>query len=179
MPRNCEIKLGRWQVCFRPARNAMDQIFTLMQISEKFWEYAKDVFVCFVDLEKAYDRVPRDKLWRELQGYGINGHLLMAITPRCCQPEVCICLSGKHSKSFDVRVGLRHGCVLLPLLFIIYLNWINKLSRTDECVTIGRCKISRLLFVDDLVLLASSESGLQTNKMALLYRGSWLESFGT
>ena len=37
----------------------------------------------------------------------------------------------------------------------------DKLSRTDECVTIGRCKISRLLFADDLVLLASSESGLQ------------------
>ena len=37
----------------------------------------------------------------------------------------------------------------------------DKLSRTDECVTIGRRKISWLLFADDLVLLASSESGLQ------------------
>ena len=37
----------------------------------------------------------------------------------------------------------------------------GKLCRTDECVTIGRCKISRLLFADDLVLLSSSESGLQ------------------
>ena len=37
----------------------------------------------------------------------------------------------------------------------------DKLSRINECVTIGRCKISRLLFADDLVLLASSESGLQ------------------
>ena len=37
----------------------------------------------------------------------------------------------------------------------------GKLSRTDECVTIGRCKINQLLFADDLVLLASSESGLQ------------------
>ena len=35
-----------------------------------------------------------------------------------------------------------------------------KLSRTDECVTI-RCKISRLLFTDDLAMQASSESGLQ------------------
>ena len=37
----------------------------------------------------------------------------------------------------------------------------NKLSRTDECVTIGRCRISRLLFADDLVLPASSKSGFQ------------------
>ena len=37
----------------------------------------------------------------------------------------------------------------------------DKLSQTDECVTIGRCKISWLFFASDLVLLASSESGLQ------------------
>ena len=41
------------------------------------------------------------------------------------------------------------------------MNWMDKLSETNECVTIGRCKISRLLFADDLVLLDSSESGLQ------------------
>ena len=48
-----------------------------------------------------------------------------------------------------------------PLLFIVYLNWIDKCSQTDECVTIGNCKISRLQFADDLVLLCSTESGLQ------------------
>ena len=58
-------------------------------------------------------------------------------------------------------VGFWQGCVLSPLLFSIYMNWMYKLSRTDLCVTIGRCKISRLLFADDLVLLASSESDLQ------------------
>ena len=36
----------------------------------------------------------------------------------------------------------------------------DKLSRTDQCVTIGRCKISRLLFASGLLLLASSESFL-------------------
>ena len=34
-------------------------------------------------------------------------------------------------------------------------------SQADECATIGSCKISRLLFADDLVLLSSTESGLQ------------------
>ena len=41
------------------------------------------------------------------------------------------------------------------------MNWIDKCSQADECATIGNCKISRLLFVDDLVLLSSTESGLQ------------------
>ena len=41
------------------------------------------------------------------------------------------------------------------------INWIDKCSQSDEYVTIGNCKISRLLFADDLVLLSLTESGLQ------------------
>ena len=87
--------------------------------------------------------------------YGIDGHLLMTIKSLYCQPEVCVRVNGKQLKSFGV--GLRQECILSPLLFIIYMNWMDKLSQTDECVTIGRCKISRLIFADDL----ASESGLQ------------------
>ena len=58
-------------------------------------------------------------------------------------------------------VGLRLGCVLSLFLFIVYMKWIDKCSQADECATIGNRKISYLLFTDDLVLLSSSESGLQ------------------
>ena len=57
----------------------MDRIFILKKIIEKFWEYGKDLFACFVDLEKAYDRVAQDKLWEVLQEYGVDGQLLRAI----------------------------------------------------------------------------------------------------
>ena len=71
-----ESKLEDGQCGFRPGRSTTYQIFTLKQIFEKSWEYGKDHFACFVDLEKAYDRVPRDKLWKVLQEYGVNGRLL-------------------------------------------------------------------------------------------------------
>ena len=48
-----------------------------------------------------------------------------------------------------------------PLLFIVYINWIDQCSKVDECATIRYCKISRMLFADDLVLLSYTESGLQ------------------
>ena len=41
------------------------------------------------------------------------------------------------------------------------MNWIDKCSQADECATIGICKISRLLFADDFILLSSTESGIQ------------------
>ena len=53
-------KLEDGQCDFRPGRSIMVQIFTLKQIFDKSWEYGEDLFACFVDLEKAYDRVTRD-----------------------------------------------------------------------------------------------------------------------
>ena len=97
-----ESKLEDGQCGFRPGRCTTDQIFTLKQIFEKSWEYGKDLFACFVDLEKAYDRVPRDKLWKVLQEYGVNGQLLRAITSFYCKPEVCVRVNGKQSKPFHV-----------------------------------------------------------------------------
>ena len=87
--------------------------------------------------------------------------MLRAIKLFYCRPEVCVRLNGKQSKPFHVDVGLRQGCVLSPLLFIVHMNWIDKCSQADECATNGNCKISRLLFADDLVLLSSTESGLR------------------
>ena len=58
-------------------------------------------------------------------------------------------------------VGFRQGCVLSHLLFIVYMNWIDKRSQANECARIGNCTISRLLFADDLVMLSFTEPGLQ------------------
>ena len=79
-----ESKLENGQCGFRLFRSTTDQIFTLKQIFEKSWEYGKDLFACFVDLEKAYDRVPRDKLWKVLREFGVNGQLFRAIKSFYC-----------------------------------------------------------------------------------------------
>ena len=102
-----ESKLEDGQCGFRSGCSTTDQIFTLRQFFEKSREYPHNVFACLVDLEKAYDRVPRDKLWRVLQEYGIDGHLLMTIKSLYCLPEVGVRVNGKQSKSFHEGIGLR------------------------------------------------------------------------
>ena len=77
------------------------------------------------------------------------------------QAEVCVCANGKQSKSFYVCAGPRQGCVASHLLFIFCMNRMDKLSQTDESVTIGRCKIRRMLFADDLILVAFFEFEFQ------------------
>ena len=104
----------------------------------------------------------RTSWWNQvLLEYGVDGQLLRTIKSFHCQPEVCVRVNGKQLKPFNVGVGLRQECVLSPLLFIVYMNWIDKCSQADKCAMIGNCKISCLLFADGLFLLFFTESGLQ------------------
>ena len=52
-------QLGEEQGGFRRGRGCVDQVFALRTIIEKYLETKKDVFIAFMDLEKAYDRVDR------------------------------------------------------------------------------------------------------------------------
>ena len=49
---------------FIPSRSTTDPIFGLEQIVEKLREGQKDINVLFIDLETAYDRIPREEMWR-------------------------------------------------------------------------------------------------------------------
>ena len=111
----------------------MNEIFALQQIFEKSWEYAKEVNACFVDLEKAYDRIPRDKLWAVLLQYGIDGQLPNAIKSLYMHSEVCVRVNSATTKPFRVSVGLQQGCSLSPILLLIYLDRIvRKVSVVAE-----------------------------------------------
>ena len=59
--------------------------------------------------------------------------------------------SGVKSQPFTLwTVGLRQGCILSPLLFIVDVNWIDKHSRIDGGVTVGSCRVNGLLFAQTI-----------------------------
>ena len=68
---------------------------------------------------------------------------------------------GSKSDLFQVGVGLRQGCALSPILFVIYMDRISRCSRGVEGLQVGGLKIASLLFADDVVLMASSAVDLQ------------------
>ena len=109
-----EAKLEDGQCSFRLGRSTTKQIFTLKQIFKKSWKHSKNLEACFVDLEKAYDRVLWDKLWKVLREYDVDGELLRAYKSLYCPPEDFVRVNREQSKPFHVGVKLRQGCVTFP-----------------------------------------------------------------
>ncbi|KAK3532460.1 hypothetical protein QTP86_018448, partial [Hemibagrus guttatus] len=103
-------------------------------VLEGSWEFAQPVHMCFVDLEKAFDRVPRGILWEVLWEYGVRGPLLRAVRSLY-----------NRSRSL-VRIA---SCK------------ISRRSQGLEGVRFGDHRISSLIFADDVVLLAPSSLDLQ------------------
>ena len=58
-----QVSIDSMQFGFMPGRGTVDAIFILRQLHEKHLTKRKSLFFAFVDLEKAFDRVPRSVLW--------------------------------------------------------------------------------------------------------------------
>ncbi|KAK0134946.1 LINE-1 reverse transcriptase [Merluccius polli] len=155
-----EPRIQEEQCGFRPGRGTVDQLYTLCRILEGAW-FAQPVHMCFVDLEKAFDRVPRGVLWGGSPGVRVSDPLIRAVHSLYDRCQSLVRIAGNKSDLFPVRVGLRQGCPLSPILFIIFMDRISRHSQGVEGVRFGDLRIGSLLFADDVVLMASSDRDLQ------------------
>jgi len=139
----------------------VDQLFTLARLQEGSWELAQLVYMCFVDLEKAFDWVPWGLLWGVPRDYGVPDSLPQAIRSLYACSKSCVRILGIKSDTFPVGVGLRQGCPLSPALFVISMDRIPRRSLGAEQVRFEGLRIAFLLFADDVVLLAFSDHDLR------------------
>lgn len=146
------VKVDGMQFGFRAGKSTTDAIFIVRQIQEKFLAKKKDLWMAFVDLEKAFDRVPRDVLWWALRKKGVDEWLVSVIRSMYAGATTSVKLSEGESAEFEVKVGVHQGSVLSPLLFITVMD-----ALSDE---FKEGLPWELLYADDLVLIAETEEAL-------------------
>lgn len=163
-------KLRDQQAGFRRNRSCADQIASLRIIVEQSLEWNSPLYVNFIDYLKAFDSVDRETLWKLLRHYGVPEKFVSLI--RCTyQGMTCrVAHAGQTSESFEVRTGVRQGCLLSPFLFLLVIDWIMKTTTTGRNNGIQWTLLTQLDdldFADDLALLSHNHRQMQ-DKTSLL-----------
>ena len=146
------VKIDDMQFGFMAGKGTTDAIFIVRQLQEKYLAKKKDLWMAFVDLEKAFDRVPREVVWWALRSLGVDEWMVSVIRAMYTDTSTMVKLNAKVSKGFRVKVGVHQGSVLSPLLFIIVLEALSRRFRGGLPM--------ELLYADDLVLMTDSEEQL-------------------
>ena len=174
-----EATVSENQAGFRRGRGTSDHLFTLTQILSNASEFDTPTHTCFIDLRKAYDTVNRPALWRILTKSGLSGKLQRLIQELHSNSRSTVRAYGNISQPFSTNNGVRHGCVLAPALFNLFLDHIvhEALSNINEGITLhytvnGKLHIKHhrsnelyefvqiLLYADDMAIICSSPEGL-------------------
>ena len=125
------------QCGFRPGRSCSDAIFAVKMAMRKRKEHNQETYILFLDLVKAFDRVPRELLWQVLKKSGVPDKLISLITKLHSNVSVNFRIA-EISRSFNNTIGVKQGDTLGPLLFIFFITAIlhtwRKTSSVAPCI---------------------------------------------
>ena len=153
-----DTQLREEQAGFRPGRSCCDQIFVLRNIIEQSIEWQSSLYLNFVDFEKAFDSVHRESLWKLLRLYGLPSKIINVIKVLHDGFQCSVLVDNNETDWFDVTSGLKQGCMLSPLLFLVAIDWIMRESTKDQSRGIRwrmEHKLDDLDYADDLCLISS------------------------
>lgn len=152
------------QTGFVRGKGTREHILNLRQLIEKVREYNVPMYICFIDYSKAFDSVKWSWLWRILDEMGVPKHLTYIVSQLYKNSSATVRIDQTMSDPLLVNSGVRQGCILSPLLFNIYGEYIIRqvLYEYEGGVSINGRKISNLRYADDTVLIASSTEELES-----------------
>ena len=150
------------QYGFGAGRGTRNAIFITRMISERAIEVKKDLFMCFVDYAKAFDRIRHPVLIELLMEAGLDTRDIQLIANLYWEQSAAVRIDNVLSKWVKITRGVRQGCVLSPDLFALYGEHILKSIEHLDGVRVGGVNITNLRYVDDAVIIAESEEQLQT-----------------
>ena len=156
-----ESEIDDCQSGFRPGKGTREGIFNLRTIVERCMEEQKDVFVCFIDYEKAFDSIYNSKIMQCMETIDIDENDKRLIGNLYWNQQAAVRLESGISTLFPIKRGVRQGCVLSPKLFNLYTELIFRKSIEIKGCVVGGVNINNLRYADDTALIAENEKDLQ------------------
>ena len=157
------------QFGFRPNHSTTDlMIFTVENICRQLDQKGYSIPLYF-DLGKAFDTLPHSTLLQKLEYYGIRGVALDLMTSYLSERSQTVIVNNTSSPQAEINIGVPQGSILGPLLFIIYINDIQKAAPN---AIIG-------CYADDTTAIIpgdSAQENIVTAKDTLCKLGDWFSA---
>ncbi|KAK3532223.1 hypothetical protein QTP86_009500 [Hemibagrus guttatus] len=136
-------------------------------LMEKYRDGQRELHCVFVDLEKAYDRVPREELWYCMRKSGVAEKYVRVVQDMYERSRTVVRCAVGQTEEFNVEVGLHQGSALSPFLFAIVMDQLSEEVRQESPWT--------MMFADDIVICSESREQVEENlerwRFALERRG--------
>ena len=113
------------QAGFRKGRGTIDQIANICWIMEQASEFQENIYFCFIDYAKVFDRVDHNKLWKIIQEMRITDHLTSFLRNLCEVQQATVGTGHGTTDQLQIRRGMHQGCILSPCLFNLYIKYIT------------------------------------------------------
>ena len=150
-----------------PGKKTTDAVFALRMLMEKYREGQRELHCVFADLEKAYDRVSREKLWYSMRKSGMGEKYVQLVQNMYEGSKTVVRCAVETTESFKVKVGLHQRSASSPFLFAVIMDRL-----TDEVRREPPCT---MLFADNIVICEKTKEEvdrrLESWRYALERRG--------
>ncbi|KAK3568739.1 hypothetical protein QTP86_016296 [Hemibagrus guttatus] len=161
------VEICEQQYGFMPRKSTTNAIFALRILMEKYRDGQRELHCVFVDLEKAYDRVPREELWYCMRKSGVAEKYVRVVQDMYERSRTVVRCAVGQTEEFNVEVGLHQGSALSPFLFAIVMDQLSEEVRQESPWT--------MMFADDIVICSESREQVEENlerwRFALERRG--------
>ncbi len=162
----CSGILGPEQQGFRKGRKCEDNIFILNSLLAKREKKKLVSHLMFLDLKEAYDRVDRPSLYKKLSQMNFPKSFIDFLQSYYSNDYISSASAGRSTGKLYLTRGLRQGCNLSAILFVLYMSELgNRLRRAGVGIELTEnLLLSFLKFADDILLV----SGLWSEMMILV-----------
>ena len=156
-----ELTFSEQQYGFMPGKSTTDALFALRVLMEKYREGQKELHYVFVDLEKGYDKVPREEVWYCMRKSGLAETYVRILQDMYDDSITAVRYAVGVTEGFEVKVGLHQGSDLSPCLFPMVMDRITDDIREEAPWT--------MMFADDIVICSESKERLEQKLESWIY----------
>ena len=104
-----ELTFSEQRYGFMPGKSTTDALFALRVLMEKYREGQNELHCVFVDLEKAYDKVPREEVWYCMRKSGLAEKYVRIVQDMYDDSITAMMCAVGVTEGFEVKVGLYQG----------------------------------------------------------------------